>query len=152
MNNFLHSKQSVYRCWHWRHNRGRMFNQQDQLRNALYFTLYSVVRKGKDDICSCFISVLYVMLLQYIWGHFFWRYFCNFCHFSQNRFGLFSKPGKIGCHFYHFNFGGVKMGKVAKISTYQHFFETWCQKEVGEVAKVLVNIAFEKSDPYVYTL
>ena len=31
------------------------------------------------------------------------------------------KSDKTGCHFYHFNFGGLKVGKVAKISTYQHF-------------------------------
>ena len=31
------------------------------------------------------------------------------------------KSGKTGCHFYHFIFGGVKVVKVAKITTHQLF-------------------------------
>ena len=61
-------------------------------------------------------------------GHFFWMYFCHFCNFFPLFLTFFEsfvgKSGKTGCHFHHINFGGVKVRKVAKISTYQHFSST----------------------------
>ena len=91
------------------------------------------------------------MLLQY-GATFFEDIFATFAISPKTVLDFFQNLAKLAATFTTLIFGGVKMGKVAKISTYQHFFETWCQKEVGEVAKVLINIAFEKSDPYVYTL
>ena len=75
-----------------------MFNQQDQLRNALYFTLYSVVRKGKDDICSCFISVLYVMLLQY-GATFFEDIFATFAISPKTVLDFFQNLAKLAATF-----------------------------------------------------